>query len=148
MTRPLPPLMTLCKRCTVVLPLMSIFFDLYDYKKGIDNNDQKTIVKRRYRGAWLLVGNGYHAWPTMVETPIKSTPNLTEISFSAWLESMRKDVECTFGILKGRFRVLKTGVRLAGTESTDNMFMTCCALHNWLLEIDGLDRKVERWCGK
>ena len=50
-------------------------------------------------------------------------------------------MECTFGILKGRFRVLKTGVRLAGTESADNMFMTCCALHNLQLEIDGLDRK-------
>ena len=50
-------------------------------------------------------------------------------------------MECTFGILKGRFRVLKTGVRLAGTDPADNMFMTCCALHNWLLEIDGLDRQ-------
>ena len=103
-------------------------FELYDYKTNANNN-AKIIVKRQYRGAWLLVDNGYLAWPTTVP-PIKSTTNLSEIRFSTWLESMRKDVECTFGILKGRFRVLKTGIRLAGTESADNMFMTCCALHN------------------
>ena len=51
---------------------------------------------------------------------------------------MRKDVECTFGIMKGRFRVLKSGVRLHGVEATDRIWMTCCALHNMLLRDDGL----------
>jgi hypothetical protein len=57
---------------------------------------------------------------------------------------MRKDVECTFGILKGRWRILKTGIRLHGTKPAYQIFKTCCALHNWLLEIDGLDDKWER----
>jgi hypothetical protein len=29
-------------------------------------------------------------------------------------ESLRRDVECCFGILKGRWRILKVGVRLHG----------------------------------
>ena len=48
--------------------------------------------------------------------------------------------ECTFGILKGRWRILKTGVRTHAIKSVDNIWLTCCALHNWLLEIDGLDQ--------
>jgi hypothetical protein len=52
---------------------------------------------------------------------------------------MRKDVECTFGILKGRWRILKSGIRLQGVDAVDNIWLTCCALHNWLLEIDGLN---------
>ena len=56
------------------------------------------------------------------------------------IESMRKDVECTFGILKGRWRILKSGVRLHGSETVDAIWMTCCALHNMLLEEDGLDK--------
>jgi hypothetical protein len=53
---------------------------------------------------------------------------------------MRKDVECTFGIMKGRFRILKSGIRLKGQEAGDKIFLTCCALHNWLLHVDGLDK--------
>jgi hypothetical protein len=52
-------------------------------------------------------------------------------------------VECTFGILKGRCRVLKTGVRLHGTDAVDNVQATCCTLHKWLLDVDGLDEKLE-----
>ena len=52
---------------------------------------------------------------------------------------MRKDVECTFGILKQRWRVLKSGIRLHSLESCDRIFETCCALHNFLLEADGMD---------
>ena len=52
-------------------------------------------------------------------------------------ESIRKDVECVFGILKGRFRILKAGIRLHGVDNADSIWSTCCALHNLLLEIDG-----------
>ena len=61
-----------------------------------------------------------------------------ETRLSEWLESMRKDVECTFGILKGRFRILKAGIMLHGVDVADSIWLTCCALHNMLLEIDGI----------
>jgi hypothetical protein len=61
--------------------------------------------------------------------------NRARVVFSAWLESMRKDVECTFGILKGRWQILKSGNRLLGAECDDDIFLTCFALHNWLLEV-------------
>jgi len=53
---------------------------------------------------------------------------------------MRKDSECFFGALKGRFRSLKIGCRLRGPEACDRLFRTCVALHNYLLHYDGLDR--------
>jgi hypothetical protein len=76
--------------------------------------------------------------------PLKHSTNRREIRWSEWIESMRKDVECTFGILKGRFRILKSGIRLQGTINADKIWCTCCALHNWLLEVDGLDVRWER----
>jgi hypothetical protein len=115
--------------------LDDILFELYD------RDENGTIVKQQYQGAWLLVDNGYLSHSTTVP-PIKTTNKRSEIRFSAWLESLQKDVECTFGILKGRWRILKTGVRLFGVKAADKTFLTCCALHNWLLEVDGLD---ERW---
>ena len=97
-----------------------------------------SIKSVKYTGAWLIVDNGYLAWPTHVP-PFKTYAAYKELRFSKWVESMRKDVECTFGIMKGRFRILKTGIPLHGIEATDRIWLTCCSLHNFLLEEDGLD---------
>ena len=97
-----------------------------------------SVTSVSYRGAWEIVDNGYLPWPTMIP-PSKYPTTYAEMRFSKWLESLRKDVECTFGIMKGRFRILKTGVPLHGVEVCDRLWLTCCALHNFLLEEDGLD---------
>ena len=112
--------------------LQDVRFELYD-----DIDSSGNIRKQSYAGAWQIVDNGYLNWSTTVP-PLKTSFNRSDIRFSKWLESIRKDVECTFGILKGRFRILKTGIRLLGQKSADNIFLTCCALHNWLLSEDGL----------
>ena len=57
------------------------------------------------------------------------------------MESLRKDVECTFGIIKCRWRVLKTEIRLHGLLNIDRIWLTCLALHNALLDVDGLNEK-------
>jgi len=98
----------------------------------------------RFCGAYLIVDNGYLNWSCTVP-PFGVTNNIDEIRWSKWLESMRKDVECTFRILKGRWRILNSGVRIYGVDLVDHIWFTwCCALHNWLLEIDGLTQK---WVG-
>jgi hypothetical protein len=91
----------------------------------------------------LIVDNGYLNWSCTVP-PFSVTNNIDEICWSKWLELMRKDVECMFGILKGKWRILKSGVRIYGVDSVDHVWFTCCALHNWLLEVDGL---TEKWVG-
>jgi DDE superfamily endonuclease len=114
---------------------------LQDVSFYLLENKGNQVVKQWYRGVWVLTDNGYLNWPTTIP-PFKVTLKLDELLFSKWLESMRKDVECTFGILKGRWRILKAGIRIHSIEKADNIWATCCALHNWLLDIDGL---AEQW---
>ncbi len=64
-----------------------------------------------FTGVYVICDNGYLSWSCTV-SPFGVTNNIEEIRWSKWLELMRKDVECTFGILKGRWRILKSGVRL------------------------------------
>ena len=113
------------------LYLDDVQFELRDYTKS------GTIINKKYRGKYVIVDNGYLRWSITVP-PFKVTNLIDEIRWSKWVESMRKDVECTFGILKGRFRILKMGIRMDGINVVDNVWFTCCALHNWLLDIDGL----------
>jgi len=62
---------------------------------------------------------------------------------------VRKDVECFFGILKGRFRILKLRMAYHKREYIDNIFFTCCILHNMLHTFDGMDVFEENvdWTG-
>ena len=62
------------------------------------------LKKLRFSGAYVIVDNGYLDWSCTVP-PFGVTNNIDKIRWSKWLESMRKDVECTFGILKGRWRI-------------------------------------------
>ena len=101
-----------------------------------------NIIPVIYLGAWFLVDNGYLEWSTTVP-PLKHPLTYEEIRFSEWLESMRKDIECTFGIMKQRFHVLKHGIRLHVIANSDKVWSTCCALHNMLLFLDGLDKGWE-----
>jgi len=112
-------------------------FELYE--QSVDG----TVNKVKYRGVWFLCDNGYLNWGITIP-PFKNSTDYREIRFSEWLESMRKDVECCFGIMKGRWRCLKTGIRLHGVDAGDKIWLTCCALHNRLLEVDGLDNKWEQ----
>jgi hypothetical protein len=56
-------------------------------------------------GMYLICNNGYLQWPTSIYPYTHVGAVTTEGYFSANLESLRKDVTCTFGILKKRWRI-------------------------------------------
>ncbi|CAM9914719.1 unnamed protein product [Pylaiella littoralis] len=99
-------------------------------------------------GCYLIVDNGYHKWRTLIE-PTKYPITEEDIRFSGRLESVRKDVECFFGILKARFRILKLAMTYQKQERLDYVFFTCCILHNMLHTYDGMDNLEENvnWVG-
>jgi hypothetical protein len=76
----------------------------------------------------------------MLICPFKDQPDGTsETKWSGLIESLRKDVECLFGILKKRFMFLKHAVRFHNIEPISDIFRTCCILHNMLLGHDEYD---------
>ena len=52
-------------------------------------------------------------------------------------------MECTFGILKGRFSILRYDLRINSIDMCDKIWLTYCALHNRLLFIDELHENWE-----
>lgn len=64
------------------------------------------LTSVRVKGLWLCVDGGYTDIPAL----ISGDPDSLEAAmntFTHWIESCRKHIECSFGILKGRFRILK-----------------------------------------
>ena len=73
--------------------------------KLLEKDNKGEVVEVLYKGVWFMVDNGYLSWSCTVP-PNNNATRYDTIRFSEWLESMRKDVECLFGIMKGRFCIL------------------------------------------
>jgi Plant transposon protein len=88
-----------------------------DIQRGYYLEDNEFVLLNtkgeevKYNGAWILVDGGYPNWTTLV-CPFKDTSSIMEQRWSRWAESMRKDVECAFGIMKGNCDNLINIVRL------------------------------------
>ena len=94
------------------------------------------------KGLYLLVDGGYHKWRIM-QCPFKFSLDDQATRWSEQAESVRKDVECSFGILKKRFQFLKNSITWHRKSDIDNAVFSCVILHNMLHEFDGYDIRWE-----
>jgi hypothetical protein len=93
-------------------------------------------------GGYLIVDGGYPKETALVD-PIRDHLTREILLWSEWLESVRKDVECTFGILKGRFQILKKPIQFKDAYFIEFIFKSCAILHNIILEFDKLS--ISSW---
>jgi hypothetical protein len=98
--------------------------------KEVDANG--GVVTVPYVRAWEIMDNCLANNYLSLQTNNNSCQN----KLFGMVGIMRKDVECALGILKDRFRILKTGIRVHGIEATDKIWRTCCALHTIILIVD------------
>ncbi|CAN0217373.1 unnamed protein product [Scytosiphon promiscuus] len=101
-----------------------------------------------HKGAWLIVDGGYPKIPLLIP-PFKTHRNLEDHMWSRRVESVRKDIECCFGRVKGRWRLFRGGILFNTREKIDNAWFTACILHNMLHTFNGLDKMEEEsdWVG-
>ena len=102
-----------------------------DHRFELESFDEASgkVVRTIYYSVYVICDNGYLDWSCTVP-PYTITSQQDEIHWSKWMESMRKDEECTFGILKGRWRNLKAGACLWGALYVDDVWLTYSTLHN------------------
>ena len=89
-------------------------------------------------GLYALVDGGYHCW-RILQAPLTAAVADDAACWSERVESVRKCVECTFGILKKRFRILRRDFECQKPGQIFNTFKACCAMHNILLRHDRRD---------
>ena len=93
-------------------------------------------------GPYHITDNGYHYWRCLM-SPFGATSNLEQRYWSEWMESVRKDVECFNGIVKGRFRSLLGIIQFHKMSDIDNLVKFCVILHNMLILYNGHDYELE-----
>lgn len=94
-----------------------------------------------HKGLCAINDGGYHNWlHTISGWKPRDAPDLTRSRAGARMESIRKDAECTYGIMKKRHRILKVPSLRHNIMSLDIIARCCGVLHNMLMAYDGLDK--------
>ncbi|KAF5449965.1 hypothetical protein F2P56_012194 [Juglans regia] len=75
----------------------------------------------------------YPSWATLVKT-IPSPQGNKKKHFAACQESTRKDVERAFGVLQGRFAIVRGPARFFRPEVLKDIMYACIILHNMIVE--------------
>jgi hypothetical protein len=89
-------------------------------------------------GVYLICDGGYHVWRILQRCSVVSSDPKMMFLMNR-ISSARKDVECTFGVMKARFRILKHPILCQELSDVNNIFTTCCIFHNMLLAYDSGD---------
>jgi hypothetical protein len=104
--------------------------DTYVHAEYRLQTDLSTVITRK--GVYVLADGGYLGWPTTVSPIAHPRPGSAEENWNKHHESLRKSVECAFGILKARFRVLATRNEARDENEVSDVFRVCCCLHNMI----------------
>ena len=78
------------------------------------------------RGMYLICDNAYLRWPQSMCPYVGEPISTVEGYFLFNLESARKDVKCTFGILKKCWKILNNGLMYRYIKVCNSIFVTCC----------------------
>jgi hypothetical protein len=105
--------------------------------------DSRNGDQKRYKGCYVLCDGGYGDWRNLVSAYKCVAPGSYKANWSHRVGSVRKDAECTFGILKARFRVLFGRQYRHNATDVEHVFKVCCILHNMLMRA----RDVTPWRG-
>jgi hypothetical protein len=90
---------------------------------------------KKEKGIYFICDGGYLRWKSLI-CPYAGSEEIGQRGyFNTNLESIRKDVECTFGILKKRWRILDYGLHYYNMKKCEMVFTVCCIMHNILLDV-------------
>jgi hypothetical protein len=87
------------------------------------------------KGGYIIVDGGYPKSQYLIDGTTHSWDVRTTV-WSEWLESVRKDVECFFGIMKSRFRIFANAIQLHNFFDIECAWRSCIILHNMLIEYE------------
>lgn len=81
---------------------------------------------------WCIVDGGYVSWISTLAPP-KSSSHIVDVVLAKWMESVRKIIECVFGMLKQRWRILKFGLTIQDESLCEGVMWAACVLQNMIL---------------
>ncbi|GJT84457.1 ALP1-like protein isoform X1 [Tanacetum coccineum] len=91
-----------------------------------------------YRKGYYLADGIYPAWSTFVKT-FSVARDEKSLKFKRVQEAARKDIERAFGVLQGRWGIIRQPARAMQINTLKRIMYCCIILHNMILEDEGFE---------
>ncbi|XP_021764867.1 uncharacterized protein LOC110729439 [Chenopodium quinoa] len=102
-----------------------------------------TVNGNTYNQGYYLTYGIYPKWATFISA-ITSPQTPKQKLFTIKQESIRKDVECAFGVLQARFVIIRHPALAWSVEMLWKIVMACIIMHNMIVE-DERDNYMNYW---
>lgn len=110
----------------------------YEYELYVTN--EEGVIEKQHMKGMLIIGDGIYADFEHTITGYKhALPGTPEEGWSRHHGSVRKDVERSIGLLKGRFKILSKKLPFQSVDIIENVVKVCAYFHNRILRHDGRD---------
>jgi hypothetical protein len=86
-------------------------------------------------GFHLIGDSGYTLYPFLI-VPYPDDGDTKHILYNYKLSSTRMVIECAFGLLKNRWRILKTALNMKTIRRTTMIIEACILLHNMCIDFN------------
>nr|XP_043632940.1 uncharacterized protein LOC122604103 [Erigeron canadensis] len=97
---------------------------------------QYTINGEEFTKGYYLADGIYPEWATLVKS-FKCPMDPKTTKFKRYQKAARKDVERAFGVLQGRWAILKQDARPHSVNKIKRMMYACVILHNMIVQDNG-----------
>ncbi|XP_071697706.1 uncharacterized protein [Rutidosis leptorrhynchoides] len=111
-------------------------------KNGTFPSAPFEVNGHEYSKGYYLADDIYPDWATLVKGYSCPTEEPT-IKFTRFQASARKDVERAFGVLQGRFHIIRLASRSMSVNRMRRVMECCIILHNMILEDNGF--ALSKW---
>ncbi len=119
------------RKCLLVSDAFFGSFNDKQIVKSVKENVTSTLYDENgnsiyCRGAYVIADARFLQIACIIDHSRGDSYSISNIRWCEFLESIRKDVECFFGILKGRCRYLLNPINTHNFSTISNAFKTCC----------------------
>lgn len=96
----------------------------------------------RHKGVYYICDGSYGDSNKLISTLNNAGVSGPNLDWSRCVGSAQKNVQCVFGVVKQRFRILCTAIARRSASDTGNLFKVCATLHNLVLERDRVQQSA------
>nr|XP_043630052.1 uncharacterized protein LOC122601351 [Erigeron canadensis] len=97
---------------------------------------QYTVYGEEFTKGYYLADGIYPEWATLVKS-FKCPMDEKSGKFKRYQEAARKDIERAFGVLQGRWAILKHNARPFSVNKIKRMMYACVILYNMIVQDNG-----------